>query len=213
MGYVNELLGNDEAIVFQTRQHWFLLFAQVLTEAVLLALLLAAVLVLPQAFPQMGAVMTVVQLGSVALAIILIISALGDYLRWAREEFIVTDRRVIQLRGIFTKNILDLSLEKINDIQMSQSVFGRMFDYGTIEILTASEQGINRMDRIAHPLQFKKAMLDARSRYDRYLDRSPVQAYDNNVQTTLTQLAALHANGVLNDAEFEAKKREVLKRI
>jgi hypothetical protein len=58
-------------------------------------------------------------------------------------------------------------------------------------------------------------MQEARSRYDGYLDRSPVQAYDNprDVRALLEQLAALRDRGILSPAEFEAKKRELLSRI
>lgn len=212
MAYLNDLLGEGEAVVFETHQHRFILFARVLTETILLILLVAAAIITPQAFPQAA---TLIRIGALALAVIMILSAVGDYLRWKNEQYIVTDRRVIQLRGVFNKNVLDSSLEKINDIEMSQTVFGRMFGYGNIQILTASEDGINRLDYIADPLPFKKAMIDARSRYDHYLDRSPVHAYEAplNVQDTLLQLAALHDRGILNDAEFEAKKRDLLSRI
>ncbi len=112
--------------------------------------------------------------------------------------------------------MIDSSLEKINDVELQQSMFGRMFDYGSIEILTASEEAINRMESIAHPLEFKRAMQDARAHYDGYLDRSPIPAYDqprSDIQGLLEQLAALHASGILTDTEFEAKKQEVLSRI
>ena len=51
--------------------------------------------------------------------------------------------------------------------------------------------------------------------YDGYLDRAPVQAYDNprDVRAVLEQLAALRDRGILSPAEFESKKRELLSRI
>ncbi len=72
------------------------------------------------------------------------------------------------------------------------------------------------MDSIEAPVQFKRAMQDARARYGGYLGRGAQPVYEqpgSDVQSLLEQLAALHAHGILSDAEFEAKKRDVLSRI
>jgi len=64
--------------------------------------------------------------------------------------------------GVFNKQVVDSLLEKVNDVKTEQSFLGRIFGYGDIEILTASEQGANRVRMIARPLEFKVAMLDAK---------------------------------------------------
>ena len=130
---------------------------------------------------------------------------------------------MIQLRGILNKAVIDSSLDKINDVELRQSWLGRMFDYGTIEILTASDVGINQMRRIAHPLDFKRAMLDAKRNYAHgygYLDPQAVAAYTHpsalpggDLQQTLQKLADLRDQGLLSQAEFDAKKRELLSRV
>ena len=213
MSYLSEMLGEGETIIFASRRHGFILFAHMLLELILLILVGAAVVVGMRIWPQNAQYVTI---GAAILAGIVLLSALGDYLRWRNDQFVVTDRRVLQLRGVINKNVLDSSLEKINDVQLQQSLFGRMFDYGTIDILTASEEAINRMDNIANPLEFKRAMQDARARYDGYLDRPRGQAYGQpggDVQSMLEQLAALRDRGILSEAEFESKKRELLSRI
>ncbi len=213
MSYLDELMGDGESILFATRHHWFILFARVLAELILLLLLGAVAAVSAQAWQPNG---RWVALGAGILALFVFLSALRDFFRWRSEQFVVTDRRVLQLKGILDKNVLDSSLEKINDVELHQSFLGRMFNYGSIEILTASEEAVNRMDAIEDPIQFKRAMQDARARYDGFLDRGPVRAYEqpaSDLQGVLEQLAALHARGILSDAEFEAKKRDVLSRI
>ena len=213
MGYLEDLLGDGETVLFSSRQHRFVLIARIFFEFLLLGLLVATAIVAYQTWVGNG---QYIALGAALLGLIVLLSALRDYLRWRNEQFIVTDRRVLQIEGVLSKNVLDSSLEKINDVQLTQSLFGRMFDYGTIEILTASEEAINRMDAIAQPLDFKRAMQDARARYDGYLDRGQVRAYEqprSDVQSTLEQLSALRDRGILTDAEFEAKKRDVLSRI
>jgi hypothetical protein len=45
---------------------------------------------------------------------------------------------------------------------LTQSIFGRMFGFGDLEILTASETGISRLRMLRQPDDFKRAMLDAK---------------------------------------------------
>lgn len=210
MSYLGELLGEGEMVVFASRQHWFILFARVVIEMVLLVLIIAAAIVSYQVWQPNG---QLIAIAAGIAGVLVLLSALRDLLRWTNEQFVITDRRVLQLEGVLSKNVLDSSLEKINDVELQQSLFGRMFDYGTIEILTASEEAINRMDNIAHPVQFKRAMQDARSRYDGYGSRSRESQSRGDLPGLLEQLAALHAHGILSDAEFEAKKRDLLSRI
>jgi hypothetical protein len=83
-------------------------------------------------------------------------------LRWMNEEFVVTTRRVLQLEGVLNKRVLDSSLEKINDAVLTQSLFGRIFGFGDLDILTASETGISRLRMLKDADDFKRAMLEAK---------------------------------------------------
>ncbi|HEY8762111.1 MAG TPA: PH domain-containing protein, partial [Candidatus Dormibacteraeota bacterium] len=83
-------------------------------------------------------------------------------LRWQNELFIVTSRRVLQAEGVINKRVVDSSLEKINDAILSESIVGRMFGFGDLEILTASESGISLLRMLPHPDAFKRAMMDAK---------------------------------------------------
>lgn len=233
MAYIDELLARDERVLYDGRQHTFVLISNILTETVLIAILIAAGLASQRAFQGrplpgnlpigMGQLVLIV-CGLISLFVL--ISAFLDYLRWNNEQYIVTDQRVIQIRGIFNKDVIDSSLDKINDVELRQSWLGRIFDYGTIEILTASDVGINEMRKIAHPLQFKRAMLEAKHNYSRgfgYLDPQSVAAYTQpaappsagaaDLEQMLLKLADLRDRGLLSVDEFEAKKRELLSRI
>jgi len=119
--YIQSMLGENERIVLSTRQHWFVLFSAILAEITVTLLLVAAVSVAAIYFP-------LAAIGFVLLFLPLI-SMLRDILIWTNHEYLVTNRRVIQISGIFNKNVVDSSLEKVNDVKMTQSFFGRMFDY------------------------------------------------------------------------------------
>jgi membrane protein YdbS with pleckstrin-like domain len=230
MAYIDDLLARDEQVLYDGRQHTFVLITNILTEMVLIAILIAAGVAAQRYLTnvivagQPGG--TVVLLVFGVISVLVLISAFLDYLRWNNEQYIVTDQRVIQIRGIFNKSVIDSSLDKINDIELRQSWLGRIFDYGNIEILTASDVGINEMRKIGHPLDFKRAMLEAKHNYTRgfgYLDPQTVAAYTQppsmapggatDLEQTLQKLADLRDRGLLSVDEFEAKKRELLSRI
>ena len=92
-------------------------------------------------------------------------------LRYLNQEYVLTNRRVIQVEGVLNRNSTDSSLEKINDAVLSQSIFGRMFDFGDLTVLTASESGIDKMRMIRSPIAFKKAMLDAKHEFEVDMER------------------------------------------
>jgi len=93
-------------------------------------------------------------------------------LRYINQEYVLTNRRVIQVEGVLNRTATDSSLEKINDALLSQSVFGRMFDFGDLTVLTASESGIEKMRMIRSPIVYKKKMLDAKHEYEVDMERA-----------------------------------------
>ena len=111
MAYLDDLLGQGEQVVFEAHQHWFLLVARILTEMVLLVLLVATVILSRQAFPDLtpNVQMIGLLLASV-VGVIAIASAVLDFLHWRHDRYLVTDRRVMQLKGVFNKSVLDSSL-------------------------------------------------------------------------------------------------------
>ena len=145
--YLQQLLGANEKIILVTRRHWLFILRNILPELVLILLILAGVTTLWAATPVSG---------FSALGFLLLflpfVSLARDLLIWHNNKHIVTSRRVIHMSGVWSKNVIDSSLEKVNDVKMEQSALGRVFNYGDIEILTASEIGVNRFARINNPV-------------------------------------------------------------
>ena len=101
-------------------------------------------------------------------------------------------------------------MEKVNDVKMSQSFWGRLFDYGDIEILTASEVGANVFRSIGEPIKFKTAMLNAKERlgFDE-LGGQVVQA-TNDIPSLIARLDDLRQKGIISEQDFQQKKAELL---
>ena len=59
------------------------------------------------------------------------------------------DAVVPKVEGVVNKRATDSSLEKINDAVLTQSIFGRIFGFGDLDVLTAAEAGIERFRMIS----------------------------------------------------------------
>jgi uncharacterized membrane protein YdbT with pleckstrin-like domain len=203
LSYLKRLLGQNEKMVLITRQHWFLLLGAILVEAVLSAALVAATLVFLPISP-------LAWLG-LAVAAVIVVRGVYDFLGWWNRQYVVTSRRVIQVSGVVNKNVIDSSLEKVNDVKMAQSFFGRIFDYGDVEILTASELGVNLFQRIADPIRFKTAMLNAKERMGRDEDvPGATGVRKEDIPAMIAKLDALRRQGAITEEEFQREKEELL---
>jgi hypothetical protein len=203
--YLEEMLGENETILLRARKHWSVLFGNIVLEIVLIiALIVISFVLLPLvAFP-------VVPLGFV-LVLVPLAGMVRDFLVWYNRQYIVTNRRVIQTAGVFSKDVVDSSLEKVNDVKMSQSFWGRLFDYGDIEILTASEVGANVFRSIGEPIKFKTAMLNAKERmgFEGELGVPAIHTA-NDIPSLIARLDDLRQKGIISEQDFQQKKAELL---
>jgi hypothetical protein len=169
MSYADSLLSTGERITHRVRQHWLVLLwgARIPIAAIVAALLLLILSsnVTGTARDLLGILTAILFVGGLAFL------AWGT-LRYLNTEFVLTNRRVIQVEGVVNKRATDSSLEKINDAVLTQSIFGRVFGFGDLDVLTAAEAGIERFRMIIDPIGFKRAMLDAKHEYEVDMERS-----------------------------------------
>ncbi|MEA2518833.1 MAG: hypothetical protein QOF49_913 [Chloroflexota bacterium] len=164
MAYLDNVLASGEQPIRREHQHWFVVVAD--ARYALLAWLAAiALLILSGAIPNDASndgIRRAIGYAVLALVVGGLLYFGWQLLRWQNEEFVVTTRRVLQMQGVVNKRVVDSSLEKINDAVLSQSLFGRMFGFGDLDILTASESGISRLRMLRQADDFKRAMLEAK---------------------------------------------------
>jgi uncharacterized membrane protein YdbT with pleckstrin-like domain len=208
--YVERLLGDKEKILLVTHQHWFVLMGRILVELAFMILLIIGITVAMLAFNANWASF---------LYLLLLIPAFFIFMKvlfWRNQQFIVTNHRVIHINGVINKNVIDSSLEKVNDVKLTQSYLGRIFNYGDIEILTASELGVNLLKRINDPIKYKTAMLNAKEATEHMvtMDRSGEGSVNgSDVPGMIVQLGELKAKGLITDLEYNQKKTELLSKM
>lgn len=101
---------------------------------------------------------------STALIIILITAVypLFVYFDWLHNIWAVTNLRVIDERGFISRHAKESPLDKIHNIEYSQTFWGRILGYGNVEIQTAAEMGESSYSMIHHPRLLKDTITRAR---------------------------------------------------
>src|SRR5262245_48053616 len=164
MSYLDNVLGTGEQVLRREHQHPFVLVANAVW-AFVAWIIAVLVLWLVSGMGDGGVSGFIRSIGGYAVLILVsggVVWFFWQILVWQNEEYVVSNRRVLQTGGVLNKQVIDSSLEKINDAILRVSVFGRMFGFGDLEILTASEQGISKLRMLREPDDFKRTMLDAK---------------------------------------------------
>jgi uncharacterized membrane protein YdbT with pleckstrin-like domain len=232
--YADGLIAEGEHILVRTRQHWFSIVAYTVAFWVMVAIAVGF-FILKQ----------IIDWQPLAwIALISLVGAIGwiawRYASWTFQDYIITNRRVMQVEGIVNKVSRDSSLEKINDAVLRQGLFGRLLHFGDLDILTASDTTVDQFKMLNDAAEFKKTMLAAKYALEREVSSSaadgpaagepgaagassasasipandaPAAMSPEEVTDTLHRLADLRDRGAISAAEYDAKKAELLDRI
>lgn len=211
MSYLSKLLARNEQVARITRDHWITLASTILVDTALSIVIIGLSLAGAAFFSPWGGF-------GLLLLIVPLVHLVLRLSVWWSKQYIVTNRRIIQISGLVNTRVSDTSLEKVNDIVMEQSALGRMLKFGDLEIISGSESGIDVFYRIADPIGFKKELLDQKAslagldlfeeRAKRVLSAEAPSAGD--VPELIAELDELRQKGMLTATEFEEKKRKLL---
>ena len=150
--YIDDILQPGEKVLYSTNAHWVFF-----GPAILLWILAAIFMVLSGMVPA-GSPLIV---ACWALAAIVALFALYKtvtawFHRWTTETD-VTNLRVIHKTGFISRKTFEMSLDKVESVDVTQSVVGRIFDYGDVTIMGVGE-GRETITTIASPLAFRNSI-------------------------------------------------------
>lgn len=209
MPFSRKLLNDDEDIALDLHPHWefFLKPAAALLGAVVVGLWVAfgwddA----PGAIEAVVGVLVLLALGWFAIT----------YARWATTHFVVTTDRLIYRHGVLAKHGIEIPLERVNTVFFSQSILERMVGSGDLVIESAGEMGRQSFSNVRKPSAvqneiYRQMEQNENRKFDR-IGARPGEAVVG-VPEQIQQLDALRQQGVLTEAEFQAKKAELLRRM
>jgi uncharacterized membrane protein YdbT with pleckstrin-like domain len=169
-----------------------------------------------------GSTAAAAAVGVVALAALAV--ALVRELMLRTRDYVLTDRRLLRQTGVLGKVSMDSYLDKINNVEHRQDLWGRLLSYGDLEIDTASETGAEVFHRISRPLAFKRA-IDAAVYAFHHPSAAPAAAAapaapaaaaasaSLSTAERMRQLKKLLDDGLISQPEFEAKRKQILEQI
>jgi uncharacterized membrane protein YdbT with pleckstrin-like domain len=149
--YIDEILQPGEKVLYSTNAHWMFYLPAIGAWIVVLALLILS---------RMTAVDALV-LTCFAAAAVMAVAALywtvaGWFHRWTTETD-VTNFRVVHKTGFIKRRTFEMSLDKVESVDVNQSIMGRLLNYGDVTIRGVGE-GIETIKTIAAPLAFRNSI-------------------------------------------------------
>lgn len=148
MRYVQEVLQPGEKILFASTIHW-LVYAPG-------AALIVVVLVL--AFSGMNSASAFLwQTAAFFVLLAALFSLIGAWFRRWTTEIAVTDRRVIYKRGFIRRRTIEMNMEKVESVDVSQSIPGRIFNYGDV-LIRGVGVGFEPLRMVDDPIQLRNAV-------------------------------------------------------
>ncbi len=83
---------------------------------------------------------------------------LSSFILRKTTEYVITDRRIIVKKGIFSRKIIEINIKAIESIKVNQSLLGKIFNYGFLTVIGLG--GTNECFKYLNkPLEFKKVVL------------------------------------------------------
>ena len=93
-----------------------------------------------------------------ALALVAAALLVKKWYQWWITEIAVTNRRVICKKGFIRLRSNEMNMDKVESVQVNQSVLGRIFDFGTVKILGTGE-GFEALRTIAGPIKLRNCII------------------------------------------------------
>ena len=197
-------LKRDEKVILVIRQHWF-------------------VLALPILLVIIGIIIWYKIEGYGYIIPLILACYLGyEIIQRSYNIWVVTNLRVIDEYGVFSINSKESPLDKINNVTYNQSIMGRMFGYGNIQIQTAAEIGSTTYHKVERPQELKDAITQMQEDYKKSqnsfqtqeLAKTALTDTENHskreVADELEKLFELKKRGILTEEEYEARKKKTL---
>jgi uncharacterized membrane protein YdbT with pleckstrin-like domain len=146
--YIDEILQPDEKVLYSTNAHWIFYLPAIVAWIVAVVLL-----VLSRATVNESIILLCLSASAVVAIAALYWTAKGWFHRWTTETD-VTNLRVVHKTGFIKRRTFEMSLDKVESVDVNQSILGRILNYGDVTILGVGE-GKETISTIASPLTFR----------------------------------------------------------
>jgi len=209
MPFPRKLLNEGEDVILDLHPHWWYFSGPV--TAVVVSVVLAVVL--RNQNDGVGPFLRIVSLGLVLAAVAWLAVT---YAKWSTTNVVVTTDRLIHREGVLGKRGKEIPLERVNDISVNQTFFERMLGAGDVTVESGGERGQQVFTDIAKPFIVQNVIYVEMERAKaRDADRSGGGGgpRELSIPEQLEKLDDLRQRGIISQAEFDAKKTQLLERM
>jgi uncharacterized membrane protein YdbT with pleckstrin-like domain len=146
--YIDDILQPGEKVLYSTNAHWIFYW-----PAIVAWIVAAVFLILSRSTAADGVVLLCLWAAAVTAIAALYWTAKAWFHRWTTETD-VTNLRVVHKTGFIQRRTFEMSLDKVESVDVNQSILGRILNYGDVTILGVGE-GKETISTIASPLEFR----------------------------------------------------------
>ena len=146
--YIDDILQPGEKVLYSTNAHWMFYL-----PAIVAWIVAAVLLVLSRATITEGVILLCLSASAVVALAVLYWTVKAWFHRWTTETD-VTNLRVVHKTGFVKRRTFEMSLDKVESVDVNQSILGRILNYGDVTILGVGE-GKETISTIASPLAFR----------------------------------------------------------
>jgi uncharacterized membrane protein YdbT with pleckstrin-like domain len=146
--YIDDILQPGEKVLYSTNAHWIFYWPAIVAWIVAIAFLVVSRMVV-------GDTPTLFCLAVAAVSAVIALYKMMTawFHRWTTETD-VTNLRVVHKTGFIKRRTFEMSLDKVESVDVNQSILGRILNYGNVTILGVGE-GKETITTIASPLEFR----------------------------------------------------------
>jgi uncharacterized membrane protein YdbT with pleckstrin-like domain len=146
--YIDDILQPGEKVLYSTNAHWIFYWPAIAAWIVAILLFL-----LSRQTTTEGIVLLCLAASAVVAIVALYWTLKAWFHRWTTETD-VTNMRVVHKTGFIKRRTFEMSLDKVESVDVNQSILGRILNYGDVTVRGVGE-GAETIDTIASPLEFR----------------------------------------------------------
>jgi uncharacterized membrane protein YdbT with pleckstrin-like domain len=149
--YIDDILQPGEKVLYSTNAHWMFYLPAIAAWIVAIVFLVLSRMVGTEVL-----MLVCLAFAAVVGLAALYWSATAWFHRWTTETD-VTNMRIVHKTGFIKRRTFEMSLDKVESVDVNQSIIGRIMNYGDVTIMGVGE-GKETISTIASPLAFRNAI-------------------------------------------------------
>ena len=149
--YIDDILQPGEKVLYSTNAHWMFYLPAIAAWIVAIVFFVLSRMVVADV-----PVLLCLSMAAISAVVALYKMLSAWFHRWTTETD-VTNLRVVHKTGFIKRRTFEMSLDKVESVDVNQSILGRILNYGDVTILGVGE-GKETISTIASPLAFRNSI-------------------------------------------------------